>query len=793
MPVTIKRIFLLASLVLAAAVLTTTVAGYWFLRASLPQLDGERALAGLTTQVVVERDGQGIATVRGEQRADVARATGFIHAQDRFFQMDLLRRSSAGELAALVGPGAVELDRSMRLHGLRRVAEQVLIKLPEQHVSLLRSYAEGVNAGLAALGARPFEYGLLRTAPEPWSPADTVLVIFAMYTDLQDPRAEREARLAAMKNTLPPGLFQFLTAHDSSWDAPLDGSTLPLPPLPGAAEIDLRTQSPQAVSWGSVEPASDERAVGSNNWAIAPAVSADGHAWLADDMHLGLRMPNLWYRLRLEWRDAAGEQRSVTGVSMPGTPAMIVGSNGRVAWGFTNSYGDWSDLVELELDPADPNRYRTPAGYLPFQSRTELIEVKGGEPVAFTVRQTIWGPVLAGAGQVPPRALRWIAHDPDATNMVLLELETAADLETAMATANRAGLPAQNFVAVDSAGNIGWTIAGRLPRRVGYDPSLPAAGADGAGWDGWLAPQDYPRIVNPASGRLWTANNRIIGGDLLALLGDGGYALGARAVQIRDRLQALSAATPADLLAIQLDDRALFLARWRELMLKLLDEEATAANQHRAALRAELEQWSGRAVPEAIGYRLVRAFRLFLHEAVFLPLTAAAAELDPDFRFDMPQAEQALWRLATEQPPHLLDARYGSWREQLLAVADRVADYFWDEDTGLQAATWGNFNRLRMQHPLTLTVPQLGRWLNMPEQPLPGDTHMPRVQTLSHGASQRLVVSPGREDASLLHMPGGQSGHPLSPYYALGHDDWMEGRTTPLLPGTTQHRLLLRP
>lgn len=785
----------LAGVAVAAVALALTAAagGYLFLRASLPALDGTQVLPGLQAPVTVERDELGVPTLRGERRNDVARATGFVHAQDRYFQMDLLRRGAAGELAALVGPAALSFDRDMRIHGLRRVADQVVAELPEEHRQLLQSYADGANAGLAALAARPFEYGLLRTAPAPWTPADTVLVVLAMYLDLQDPWATREARLGALQEALPPALFRFLTAHDPSWDAALDGSTVAAAPLPGADEVDLRRRPSRDIAWGMAEPAGDDLSVGSNNWAIGPQVSADGQAWLADDMHLGLRTPNIWYRLRLEWRDGQGGPRAVTGVSLPGTPAVIVGSNGQVAWGFTNSYGDWSDLVELELDPADPNRYRTPDGYRRFTERVEEIAVNGAEPVRLTVRDTIWGPVLEPAPQGRLRAVRWVAHDPAAIDLRLVELETAADLHTALAAANRAGVPAQNFVAVDRAGNIGWTIAGRLPHRVGYDPALPASAADGAGWHGWLSPEDYPRIVNPADGLLWTANNRIVGGEMLSILGDGGYALGARAQQIRDGLQTLRNATPADLLALQLDDRALFLARWQELMLELLDEEAIAAEPRRAALRAELEQWQGRAVPESVAYRLVRAFRLFLHDAVFGALTADAQALDPDFRFDLPQAEQALWRLATERPPHLLDARYESWREQLLAVADRVAEYFWDDEAGFSEATWGAYNRLRMQHPLSLALPWLGRWLDMPAQPLPGDSHMPRVQAPAHGASQRLVVSPGREEDSILHMPGGQSGHPLSPYYRQGHDAWAEGRPTPLLPGAVQHRLLLQP
>lgn len=777
---------------LAGIALSMGLAALLFLYASLPQLDGERVLSGLAEEVTVERDALGVATVRGQSRLDVARATGFLHAQDRFFQMDLLRRSPAGELAALVGPAALELDTRMRLHGLRRVAGRVMAQLPDAHGQLLQSYADGVNAGLAALRARPFEYGLLRQTPQPWVPADTVLVIFAMYADLQDTRAEREARLAVLQEALPPALFEFLAAHDAQWDAALDGTRLPTVPVPSADEIDLRSQPSQQLARSQGEPAMDDQIIGSNSWAIGPNASADGQAWLANDMHLGLRVPNLWYRLRLEWRDA-GTARAVTGLSLPGTPAIIAGSNGQVAWGFTNSYGDWSDRVLLELDPADGNRYRTPDGYREFEQRTEVIQVQGGDPVRRIHRDTIWGPVLEPADREAAQALRWVAHDSAATDMMLLELELADDLGMALSAANRAGLPAQNFVAVDRDGNIGWTIAGRLPRRIAYDSRLPASSADGAGWDGWLSPGEYPRIVNPADSRIWTANNRVVGGEMLAKIGDGGFSLGARATQIRDGLRQLAAAAPADLLAMQLDDRALFLARWRELLLELLDDAALAADPRRGALRTELEQWQGRAMPGAVAYRLVRAFRLFLHEAVFTALTADAVALDPDFRFVMPQAEQALWRLATERPPHLLDAAYGDWRELLLAVSDQVVAHFWDVSSGLQEATWGGLNQLRMNHPLTAVLPWLGRWLNMPEQALPGDSHMPRVQAPDKGASQRMVVSPGREGDGILHMPGGQSGHPLSAYYRAGHDDWVQGRPTPFLPGPAQHRLLLRP
>jgi len=775
----------------AAAVL----GGYVYLRASLPMLDGRLAQPGLSAEVTIERDRLGTPTLRAANRLDLAHATGFVHAQDRFFQMDLMRRSAAGELAELVGAAAVRMDERARLHGLRAVARQVLERVAPEQRQLLQAYADGVNAGLAALSARPFEYAVLTSTPAPWRAEDSVLAIYAMYFDLQDPEARREQRIHILRELLPEPLSAFLTAPGTDWDAPLDGSAVAQPSLPAAEHYDLRTRSSAVppLALNTDEPAGDDRAVGSNNWVVGPAHTADGAAWLADDMHLGLRVPNVWYRARFEWRDGAGP-RQIVGVTLPGTPAVVVGSNGRIAWGFTNSYGDFSDRILLELDPADPNRYRTPDGYREFGLRRERIKVKGGIDQVLEVRETIWGPLLPTAGGEAPQALAWTAHRPEATNLDLLKLETAASVDEAVTIAAGVGVPAQNFVVADHRGNIGWTIIGRIPRRQGYDPSVPASWADGAGWNGWLTPAEYPRVINPEIGRIWTANNRIVGGDWARLLGDGGLQLGARAKQIRDGLLELDKATPEALLRVQLDDRALFLERWQQLLLDTLDDAAVADDPRRRALRAAVAEWGGRASPESVGYRLVRAFRLYLMEEALNALTAEVRAQRSDFRYeDMPQAEGALWQLVSARPAHLLNPDYADWRAQLLAAADRVIDRFWDDEHGLGLARWGAYNQLRMQHPISRVLPMLAAWLDMPSTALPGDAHMPRVQAPAAGASQRLVVSPGREDKSLLHLPGGQSGHPLSPFYRAGHEAWVEGRPTPLLPGPAAHRLVLVP
>jgi penicillin amidase len=376
-------------------------------------------------------------------------------------------------------------------------------------------------------------------------------------------------------------------------------------------------------------------------------------------------------------------------------------------------------------------------------------------------------------------------------------MELARDLEEAIAIAQHSVIPTVNAIIADDRGRIGWTLTGLLPSRRGFGGRLPSSWSDGSrGWDGMLDGDRYPEIIDPESGLIWSANNRAVGGAMLETIGDGGYDLGARASQIRDGLLALDGATVADMLAIQLDDRALFLARWRELLLECLTPEALSAEPRRGNLRRLVEEdWTGHASVDSAGYRLVRAFRLFLAERLFESILSGYAEEPGQFSYmRTTQWEGPLWRLVSEQPPHLLDARYDDWQAQLLAGADAVIDHFLDdENPELASRTWGQRNMVGIAHPLSYGAPIIGRWLNLEARALPGDSHMPRVQAPGFGASQRMVVSPGREAEGIAHMPGGQSGHFLSPFYGKGHDAWEAGEPTPFLPGPAAHRLTLAP
>jgi penicillin amidase len=300
--------------------------------------------------------------------------------------------------------------------------------------------------------------------------------------------------------------------------------------------------------------------------------------------------------------------------------------------------------------------------------------------------------------------------------------------------------------------------------------------------------------MDPPSGRIWTANSRVVDGERLQKLGFGGYDLGARARQIRDDLLAIDKATPEDMLKVQIDDRALFLARWRDLLLGVLTPERVAQDPHRAEMRAFVESWGGRASVDSVGYRLVREFRTTLAEQVFESLTAPCKAADPRFRWiRMPFYEGPLWALVSERPLHLLDPKYKTWEDQLLAAADAVVVALTKDGSRLADQTWGRRNTAVIRHPLSRAVPSLARFLDMPKQPLPGDSNMRRAQGPEKGASERLAVSPGLEAEGLFHMPVGQSGHPLSPNYGDGHEAWVNGQPRPFLPGPPVKVLTLVP
>jgi penicillin amidase len=795
MPTWLKRsaLWALALLVLAFAT------GWWLLRGSLPRLDGDAPLRGLGASVTVQRDHLGVVTIDAASEADAMRALGWVHAQERFFEMDLMRRSAGGELAEVFGPAALDLDRQHRVHRLRARAVADLATFAGAKRDLLQAYVDGVNAGLGALRARPWPYLLVRMQPRPWAPEDAMLVGDAMYLDLQEAETDHARVKLEMRQALPPALYTLLTRDGTAWDAPLVGAPRGDAVLPDAATLDLRRLPSPAHPRVLALNDGPLRDIGSNNFAVGGKLTADGRAILADDMHLGLRAPNIWFRVRLRYpaADAPGGRVELNGLSLPGLPGIIVGSNGHVAWGFTNSY-----ISTFDWRYVHPCVRAGESACTPVRRVRETIRVAGQAPVPFDIDETDWGPILQRRHDGNALALRWAAHLPGALNLGIGEFAKATDLQALLAAADRAAIPTQNLLAVDSAGHVAWRWLGPLPVRApGCAPQVarlppgvpPPSSIPAPSCPPWsLATNQAPALIDPPFARLWTANARVVDGALLARAGDGGYAFGARAKQIRDDLFARDRFDERALLAIQLDDRSVFMQRWW----RLLQQEATSAKTPALqALVAAGGRWSGRASVDSASYRIARAWRLAVHARLLDGLTAPAqVTLGKAFEMpDLPQFEGVAWPLVTQRPDHLLPRRYPSWDALFEDAAAQVRDDL-ARHGALAQRTWGERNTAHICHPLARALPAFAApLLCMPAEPLAGDSNMPRVTAPDSGASERLVVAPGHEADALLHMPGGQSGHPLSPYWGAGHEDWVRGRATPLLPGPAEHTLRLLP
>ncbi len=794
-------------LLLVMATLGTWI--YSQIDSALPQLDGKRTLYGLSSSALVERDQQGIVTIKADNRLDVAVATGFVHAQERFFQMDLLRRNSAGELASLFGEAAIAYDSDIRRHRFRERATAIVAQLSSADMALLKAYTRGVNQGLKYLKAAPFEYLLLRQEPVEWQEEDTILTVLSMYIDLQYQDGKRERTLGLLHSVLSPEVFAFLNPKGSVWDAAIDGtkfpsSLLPQAPWPSASSEDitarLKPQAPKAPLPNALpeilarqQSPQNEEFPGSNNWAVGGTISATGSAIVANDMHLGIRVPNTWFRASFEYKTIAGNAVKITGATLPGTPNIIIGSNGHIAWGFTNSYGDWSDVIILETN-ADKSQYLTPNGYQDFIQRKQIIAVKGQDAVNITVTDTIWGPVIGENAQGDLLVYRWIAHDKTAVNMAITEFETANSVKQAFAIAARAGIPAQNLMVGDKQGNIGWTIMGPIPQRSAEFGEIPTSWANGENkWLGQLPAEDYPKLVNPKNARLWTANSRVIGGDMLKKVGNGGYAIGARSSQIKQNLAAKSSFDEQALLDIGLDDRANFLLRWQTFILtEVLTDEMLAQHSDWHEVKNILNVDNLAASTDSVAYRLVRNFRLNVRDQVFDIFNENMTKLDASYSFKTirHQVETPLWQLINKQPENFLWRSHDSWPALFTASLEKTLAQMTESST-LAKATWGKQNISKIQHPLSRAVPFIGLWLDMPEIALPGDSYMPRVQGKAFGASQRMVVSPGHEERGIFHMPTSQSGHPWSPYYGLGHESWIKGEASSFLPGPSKYKLTL--
>jgi penicillin amidase len=752
-----------------------TIICFIALQKSLPLTKGRISISGLSNEVRVDRDSKGIPTIIGHSRTDVAQTLGFLHAQDRFFQMDLMRRAAAGELSELFGKEALEFDKQRRLHQLRVNAKNIYIHLSPQEKEILHAYTLGVNQGLQHLGARPFEYFLLRVKPQEWKKEDTVLVGLSLFFELQDSTGTYDLARGYLRKQLPDSTYDFFMDNGSAWDSALDGSRKPIVEIPGPDEFHFHQEN-HLVN----HPSIPLKLGGSNQWAVIGARTKNGAGMVACDMHLNFSVPTIWYRAAFKFIDTEGEPIHIIGATLPGTPFMAVGSNQHIAWGFTNGYIDTTDLVMVSPNPNNEKEYLTINGPVPFESHSEQINIKGEPPETFIINKTIWGPILSETFYGHTIAVQWIAHLPSCFNLRTVELETTKSAYEALAILDNIKIPIMNFVVADKEGHIGWKWVGALPHRMGFDGSVPVQGASvDALWKGLLNPSLYPEIIDPSEGHLWTANNRTLENPPFVV---GQYLNGIRAHQIKKRLQDLENTIPTDMLEIQLDDEAIFFKRWQKLLVQIL--EKASPNPRRKELLEIMKNWHGHCSTDSSAYYWIRTWRKSTYDTVFKRLLPENCY----FALHMFDFEEPLWKLVSEKPEYLINPLYPSWDDELLSIADSMMH----EESPLNK-TWGSANTLEINHPMSHALPILDTWLNMPHVPVGGDFYVPYLNNPIAGASQRMVVSPGNEEEGIFHMPCGQCGHPLSPHYRDSHSDWLNGTPSPFLPDEAVTSLVLLP
>jgi penicillin G amidase len=772
--------------VLVLVVVAATVA-FFGLRASLPRDSGELTVTGIAAEVSITRDARGIATIAGDSLDDVAFGLGFVHAQERFFQMDLVRRVTSGELAALIGPGGLSNDQRLRPRGYREIARRTLDELPVHQQGLLDSYTAGVNAGLDGLGTRPPEYWLLNTHPEPWRVEDCLLPPLQFF-DLLSTGRERRRMAGAMRDHLPGELVEFLLALQSRFDAPtLDPTSndYQRAAIPGPETVDLRDQV-AAILPNDLIDRTVERLPGSNAWAVSAERSTHAGAILASDPHLTLGLPSGFFQAQLIWPDG-----QAAGATTPGTPWLAYGSTERLAWGFTNGRGDLVDYVIIEVDPDNPGRYRTPEGWEAFTETEQSIAVRGQPDENLVVRSTRWGPVVIDDYQGRPLAMKSRIHEPGGFNLAGADLLLAATIDEAVAVLRRWEGSSLGAVLADADGRIAFALTGQFPNRFGLDPRWPASWADGTvGWNGLIEEARRPVLIDPPTGAVSHANQRIGPIELARQFGSAWSS--PRAWRIAQMLTQAERFSEADMLAMQLDTRSPVQEFYRSLLLEIVDELEADARLRRA--RDQVAAWNGRSDADQVGFRILEAWRLSLEEALLAPLLEPVTRAHPDWRFRWNMVIEPIMRLLEERPAHLLASGHSDWtgflRHNLAETLQALDD---DPDTAPTDAPWGEANRLALHHPIAGRLPIIGRHFNIASRPMPGHTHSVRAQSTNYGAALRLVASPGQLDQALFHMPGGQSGHFLSPHYRSRHAAWAEGRPEPLLPGPEETRMRLLP
>jgi penicillin G amidase len=748
---------------------------YGYLRLSLPQTSGEIELAGIGAPVEILRERNGIPHIFASSEADAQFALGFAHAQDRLWQLEMNRRIGAGRVAELVGAAALDTDRFLRTLGVRRVAEANIGNLDPDTRKLLSAYAAGVNAFLDTKPVLPLEFWILRAAPEPWSEVDTAAWAKMMAWDLGGNWRSELLRLQLARRLPNAAIEQFLPPYPG--DAPRA--------LPDLREL-YRTleKEPAQVSEG------DAIVGASNSWVVSGAHTASGKPLLANDPHLGLSAPNIWYLAHLH---APG--LDAIGATLPGMPGIVIGRNARIAWGATNTGPDVQDLYLERLDARA------------FTTRRETIKVKGAADVQLAVRVSRHGPVISdvlqSALEAAPRgyalAMAWTAlAEDDASLAALVRLGRARDWNEFVDATRSLHAPQQNLSYADVDGNIGFIAPARVPVRKAQNRLrglAPAPGWDARyDWDGFIPFDELPRAFNPPSGAIVTANHKIVPPGYAHHITDE-WDAPYRAQRIEQLLAQTKRHDVASLRRMQMDSVSLAARDMLPLMLSV---------RSNAEVVKKLAAWDGAMAVDRAEPLIFDAWWRELARAMY------ADELGPAFA--------GRWRPRVEFMKKVLEEN-GAWCDDVrtprtescaelleLSLDRALADVrrrYGDD------AVWGTAHEARLRHRPFSRVAGLQRIFDIRVPSAGGSYTINRGEmdwgddaepfSNRHASSLRAIYDLADPQASLFIMPGGQSGNPLSAHYRDLAPLWARGEYLQMITDRTRleslgvQRLVLKP
>lgn len=782
-----------SSPLIAASLAAGAVAGlvgtayYWLLRRPLAQKSGEIRLPGLHAPVEVIRDRWGVPHIYAQNVPDLIYAQGYVHAQDRLWQMDFSRRLVAGRVSELFGSISVPLDRWMRTLRMRATAEQEVSLLGEQECDLLEAYAQGINARMAH-GKLPVEFTLLRAQPEPWTIADSLSWTKMMAWTLS---VNWEAEI--LRALLVDRLGSEKAAELEPPYAPGLPYVIPVGVNYSCLSSKLLDHTHTVRSY--LGPNAQEGA-GSNNWVLSGERTTTGKPFFANDMHLGLTIPSVWYENHLE----AGDLR-LSGISFPGIPLIISGHNGGVAWGFTNGFPDVQDLYMEHIRKTETGavQYEFKGEWKDAQVVKELIRVKGAEPVTEEVIITQHGPIINSlnpdlSGETP-LALRWTALDPANIMQAVWGMVQAKSCREFTQALRHWGVPAQNVVSADVEGNIAYTMPGRIPIRSAGDGRLPVPGWTGEyEWEGYIPFEELPSMYNPAPGYIATANNRVADSGYPYHLGND-YVGSGRIARIHELIQSAPKVDAAFIQQMHVDQVSIFGRKISNIFSQITTEDP----ELQIVIR-HLQTWDGgmrvdrseASVYETFTQRL--AYRLLeprLGELAQYYIGKGITPVLAETSILGERCREWIFHILEQPDSDWWDTGQGETRQQqiLLALRDAVDMLKSKLGPNFQNWAWGRLHTLTLSHTLGAKKP-LDQLFNRGPFPIGGDhdtiwnTGIAR-HTLESGPTVgppfRFIADLEDLGRSLGQLLPGQSGQPTSPHYDDNIKLWFKGEYHPML------------